>query len=345
MAYTAVDKHTAHFNTSLYSGTGSSNAITGVGFQPDWVWFDNRSTGLAKEMYDSARGVEKKITSSNSDAESTEVGLTAFGADGFTCGARNQTNKDGDGITAWSWKAGGAGSANSDGATSSTVSANATAGFSIVKWTGTGSTTTIGHGLGAAPGMIFIKGYSSADSWGVYHKSPGATKYLLLAANSAAGTASTLFNDTEPTSSVFTVGTTSTTNGNGVSYIAYCFADVKGFSRIGSYTGNGAADGTFTYTGFKPSWVLLKIYSSTDSWFIFDTATSIVGGNNPNSYYQRPNETSAQGTSSSLSMDLYSNGFKCRNTDTALNSSGATYAYYAIGQTLVGSNNITAKAR
>ncbi len=342
MAYTAVDKHTAHFNIKLYSGTGSSNAITGVGFQPDWVWFDNRSTGLAKEMYDSARGVEKKITSSDNGAESTEVGLTAFGADGFTCGARNQTNKDGDGITAWSWKAGGAGSANSDGATSSTVSVNTTAGFSIVKWTGTGSTTTIGHGLGVVPKMVIFKNTSSAVDWRVYHTILGNTHRLCLNDNSASSDDDSAFNDTSPTSSVFTVGGSTSTNAG--TMIAYCFADVKGFSRIGSYTGNGAADGTFSYTGFKPTWVLLKIYSSTDSWFIFDTATSIAGGNNPNSYYQRPNETSAQGTSSSLSMDLYSNGFKCRNTDTALNSSGATYAYYAIGQTLVGSNNITAKA-
>ena len=342
MAYTAVDKHTAHFNIKLYSGTGSSNAITGVGFQPDWVWFDNRSTGLAKEMYDSARGVEKKITSSDNGAESTEVGLTAFGADGFTCGARNQTNKDGDGITAWSWKAGGAGSANSDGATSSTVSVNTTAGFSIVKWTGTGSTTTIGHGLGVVPKMVIFKNISSAVDWRVYHTILGNTHRLCLNDNSASSDDDSAFNDTSPTSSVFTVGGSTSTNAG--TMIAYCFADVKGFSRIGSYTGNGAADGTFSYTGFKPTWVLLKIYSSTDSWFIFDTATSIAGGNNPNSYYQRPNETSAQGTSSSLSMDLYSNGFKCRNTDTALNSSGATYAYYAIGQTLVGSNNITAKA-
>ena len=342
MAYTAVDKHTAHFNIKLYSGTGSSNAITGVGFQPDWVWFDNRSTGLAKEMYDSARGVEKKITSSDNGAESTEVGLTAFGADGFTCGARNQTNKDGDGITAWSWKAGGAGSANSDGATSSTVSVNTTAGFSIVKWTGTGSTTTIGHGLGVVPKMVIFKNTSSAVDWRVYHQTLGNTHRLCLNDNSASSDDDSAFNDTSPTSSVFTVGGSTSTNAG--TMIAYCFADVKGFSRIGSYTGNGAADGTFSYTGFKPTWVLLKIYSSTDSWFIFDTATSIAGGNNPNSYYQRPNETSAQGTSSSLSMDLYSNGFKCRNTDTALNSSGATYAYYAIGQTLVGSNNITAKA-
>ena len=342
MAYTAVDKHTAHFNIKLYSGTGSSNAITGVGFQPDWVWFDNRSTGLAKEMYDSARGVEKKITSSDNGAESTEVGLTAFGADGFTCGARNQTNKDGDGITAWSLKAGGAGSANSDGATSSTVSVNTTAGFSIVKWTGTGSTTTIGHGLGVVPKMVIFKNTSSAVDWRVYHTILGNTHRLCLNDNSASSDDDSAFNDTSPTSSVFTVGGSTSTNAG--TMIAYCFADVKGFSRIGSYTGNGAADGTFSYTGFKPTWVLLKIYSSTDSWFIFDTATSIAGGNNPNSYYQRPNETSAQGTSSSLSMDLYSNGFKCRNTDTALNSSGATYAYYAIGQTLVGSNNITAKA-
>ena len=342
MAYTAVDKHTAHFNIKLYSGTGSSNAITGVGFQPDWVWFDNRSTGLAKEMYDSARGVEKKITSSDNGAESTEVGLTAFGADGFTCGGRNQTNKDGDGITAWSWKAGGAGSANSDGSTSSTVSVNTTAGFSIVKWTGTGSTTTIGHGLGVVPKMVIFKNTSSAVDWRVYHTILGNTHRLCLNDNSASSDDDSAFNDTSPTSSVFTVGGSTSTNAG--TMIAYCFADVKGFSRIGSYTGNGAADGTFSYTGFKPTWVLLKIYSSTDSWFIFDTAISIAGGNNPNSYYQRPNETSAQGTSSSLSMDLYSNGFKCRNTDTALNSSGATYAYYAIGQTLVGSNNITAKA-
>ena len=190
--------------------------------------------------------------------------------------------------------------------------------------------------------MVIFKNTSCAVDWRVYHTILGNTHRLCLNDNSASSDDDSAFNDTSPTSSVFTVGGSTSTNAG--TMIAYCFADVKGFSRIGSYTGNGAADGTFSYTGFKPTWVLLKIYSSTDSWFIFDTATSIAGGNNPNSYYQRPNETSAQGTSSSLSMDLYSNGFKCRNTDTALNSSGATYAYYAIGQTLVGSNNITAKA-
>ena len=348
MAYTTINKSTDHFNTKLYTGTGSSNSFTGVGFQPDWVWLKRRDATTDHELYDAVRGVQKEIGSNTTAAETSDPSfLTAFDSDGFTLGNHGGINNNGNTYVSWNWKANGAGSANTDGSINTTAtSANTTAGFSIVKYTGTGSNATIGHGLGVAPKMIIVKNLTDARSWGVYHASLGATKGIDLDGNGAAGTASSYWNDTEPTTTVFSIGTANNT-GAAQTYVAYCFAEKTGFSKFGSYTGNGNADGAFIYTGFKPAFVLIKkATGSADSWFINDNKRSSSGGFNENSYYIRPNENATEGTSSSLAIDILSNGVKIRNTDTAYNNDNSTYIYMTFAEApLVGSNNIPCTAR
>ncbi len=348
MAYTTINKSTDHFNTKLYTGTGSSNSFTGVGFQPDWVWLKRRDATTDHELYDAVRGVQKEIGSNTTAAETSDPSfLTAFDSDGFTLGNHGGINNNGNTYVSWNWKANGAGSANTDGSINTTAtSANTTSGFSIVKYTGTGSNATIGHGLGVAPKMIIVKNLTDARSWGVYHASLGATKGIDLDGNGAAGTASSYWNDTEPTTTVFSIGTANNT-GAAQTYVAYCFAEKTGFSKFGSYTGNGNADGPFVYTGFKPAFVLIKkATGSADSWFINDNKRSSSGGFNENSYYIRPNENATEGTSSSLAIDILSNGVKIRNTDTAYNNDNSTYIYMTFAEApLVGSNNIPCTAR
>ena len=348
MAYTTINKSTDHFNTKLYTGTGSSNSFTGVGFQPDWVWLKRRDATTDHELYDAVRGVQKEIGSNTTAAETSDPSfLTAFDSDGFTLGNHGGINNNGNTYVSWNWKANGAGSANTDGSINTTAtSANTTSGFSIVKYTGTGSNATIGHGLGVAPKMIIVKNLTDARSWGVYHASLGATKGIDLDGNGAAGTASSYWNDTEPTTTVFSIGTANNT-GAAQTYVAYCFAEKTGFSKFGSYLGNGNADGPFVYTGFKPAFVLIKkATGSADSWFINDNKRSSSGGFNENSYYIRPNENATEGTSSSLAIDILSNGVKIRNTDTAYNNDNSTYIYMTFAEApLVGSNNIPCTAR
>jgi hypothetical protein len=272
MAYTTIDKSDDYFNTVLYTGTGATQSITGVGFQPDWVWIKNRSRTDYHSLYDVVRGVTNEIYTNGTFVEySNANALTAFGSDGFTVGSANDVNFNGSNIVSWNWLANGAGVSNTDGSITSTVSANTTSGFSIVSYTGTGSAATIGHGLSTSPSMILIKNRTTAYSWIVYHKSLGATKNLYLDLTGASDISSIQFNDTEPTSSVFSVGTSLATNKSSDSIIAYCFAEKKGFSKFGSYTGNGSADGTFVYTGFKPAFILYKnSTASGDSWQMFD---------------------------------------------------------------------------
>ena len=348
MAYTTINKSTDHFNTKLYTGTGSSNSFTGVGFQPDWVWLKRRDATTDHELYDAVRGVQKEIGSNTTAAETSDPSfLTAFDSDGFTLGNHGGINNNGNTYVSWNWKANGAGSANTDGSINTTAtSANTTSGFSIVKYTGTGSNATIGHGLGVAPKMIIVKNLTDARSWGVYHASLGATKGIDLDGNGAAGTASSYWNDTEPTTTVFSIGTANNT-GAAQTYVAYCFAEKTGFSKFGSYLGNGNADGPFIYTGFKPAFVLIKkATGSADSWFINDNKRSSSGGFNENSYYIRPNENATEGTSSSLAIDILSNGVKIKNTDTAYNNDNSTYIYMTFAEApLVGSNNIPCTAR
>jgi hypothetical protein len=273
MAYTTINKSTDYFNTKLYTGNGGTNAITGVGFQPDLVWGKSRSDTFDHFLLDAVRGTTKIISSNTNVAESTQTGsITAFDTDGFTLGSGNPYNKSSDNYASWNWKAGGGqGSSNTDGSINTTYTSVSTiSGVSISKYTGTGSNATVGHGLGVAPKMILIKRLSANDNWIVYHNSLGGTKNLYLDANNAEATRSDTFNNTAPTSSVFSLGSATGTNGSGSTYIAYCFAEKTGYSKFGAYTGNGNADGTFVYTGFKPSWLMIKQTNSTENWHIFD---------------------------------------------------------------------------
>jgi hypothetical protein len=271
----------AHMQTTVYTGNGTAIGSGGLEvnqsgnstFQPDFAWIKNRTTsGNEHDLYDAVRGVTKAIFSSASSAEATvSEGLTSFDADGFTVGNRGEVNTSGNSMVAWQWKANGAGSSNTDGATTSTVSANTTSGFSIVKWTGTGANTTLGHGLGVAPKMILVKNTGAADSWVVYHEDVGATKGLTLDTTATPTTASTFFNNTAPTSSVFSVGSGGRTNQSTKIMIAYCFAEVESFSSIGSYTGNGSTDGPFVYTGFTPEFIMVKSSSNSGTnWDMLD---------------------------------------------------------------------------
>ena len=345
MAYSSIVKPTDYFNTVLYSGTGSSQAITGVGFQPDWIWFKCRSQNQNHNLFDVIRGSNKIIQTSTSNAEATSTALlTSFDSDGFTVNTDGGVNGSGQTYASWNWLASNTTASNSDGSITSTVSANTTAGFSIVSYTGTGANATVGHGLGVAPSMYIVKNRDDNDSWGVYHKSLGATKYLRLQGNDAGATSSVWWNDTEPTSSVFSVGTAVATNSSTENLIAYCFAEKKGYSKFGSYTGNGNDDGTFVYTGFKPAWIIIKESShSGNAWHIRDIKRSPINVVD-DSLYANANNTETT-NNSALTTDFLSNGFKLRNTDTNNNASGRTYIYMAFGQSLVGSNNVPCTAR
>ena len=284
----------------------------------------------------------KRLKSDSAGAETTQSnGVTAFGTDGFTVGDHGGVNGNGNNIASWNWKANGAGSANTDGTISSTVSANTTAGFSIVSYTGNSTSgATVGHGLGAIPKWIIVKALNTTDNWEVYHASLGAEKYIELNLTAAQGDSTAIWNDTEPTSSVFSIGNNSGVNTNGNPYIAYCFAEKQGFSKFGSYVGNQSADGTFVYTGFKPAFVLSKDTTGVgESWFIHDNKRNSF---NPTNTYLRPNLSNGDGTAHHY--DFHSNGFKNRYAGGSLNSSGRTYIYMAFAeQPLVGDNPATAR--
>ena len=335
MAYTTIPKSSAHFNAKLYTGTGSSNAVTGIGFSPSFTWLKNRVTTNHHTLFDAVRGANKVIYSNlNAQQYTVTQELKSFDSDGFTVGTESSANGNGNGIVSWNWKANGSGSSNTDGTISSTVSANTTSGFSIVKYTGTQATATVGHGLGIAPKMIFFKNVDVADEWlaGVDSGSIDFTKYAYLnLTNLFSGNGAAFFNDTNPTSSVFSLGNSSNINKTGSAIIAYCFADVPGFSKINSYIGNGNADGTFIYTGFKPAFVMTKIATgSANAWIMFDNKRPNYNGNSGRLEADSSGaETSSTGE---YAVDLLSNGFKFRGTGGGTNSSGQTYLYMAFAE-------------
>ena len=333
-----------YFNTVLYTGNGSTQSITGVGFQPDWTWIKERGSSNNHELYDAVRGATKRIFSDATNAEDTNsTGLTAFGTDGFTLGGAGGTNNNSDTYVAWNWKANGAGSSNTDGTINTTyTSVNTTSGFSISTYTGTGANATIGHGLGVAPKVVIIKNLARTENWLVGHSSIGFTKFLSLDVTNAAQTTSNRFNDTAPTSTVFSVGTADGSNKSGDSFIAYCFAEKTGFSKFGKYIGTANNDGPFLFTGFKPAFVLVKIYSDGGSWYIYDNKR---GPFNVNDSYLRPNSSNAETTGASFArMDFLSNGFKLRDNQN-LNGS-YNYIYMAFAEEpLVSSNGVPATAR
>ena len=342
MAYTTINKHTAFFNTVTYTGNGGTNAITGVGHQPDFTWLKRRDGSGNHNLYDAVRGVTKYLESSASSPEQTQqYGLTAFGTDGFTLGSNANMNGNSDTFVSWNWKAGTTSGLSGGTITPSAYSINATAGFGIYKYTGNGSAgANIAHGLGKVPTMILVKRITASSEWQIYHTSMGNGKWIEFT-NGTPQTNTNRWNDTSPTSTLFYLGTDSDVNSSSHTYIAYVFCDVPGYSKMGSYNGNQSTNGTFTYTGFKPAFLFTKKTSGSYNWSAND---AVRDPKNPSEKRLYPSDSAAEATSSNYYVDFLSNGFKIRSSHASINDD-AEYLYMAFGQTLVGSNNVPCTAR
>ena len=350
MAYTTIDNSELYFQTKLYTGNGSTQSITLDGsenMQPDWVWVKDRGrSGYNHIANDSVRGVTKYLRPNLTNSEATlSDAITSFDSDGFTLGSdssNGEHNISSQTYVAWNWLAGGSASSNTDGSITSTVSANTTAGFSIVSYTGTNNNQTVGHGLGAAPKVIILKNRSTTNNWCVGHGSLGFTKHLALNETDAVGTSSVRFQDTAPTSTVYSVGAAGETNGSGNSIIAYCFVEKKGYSKFGSYTGNDNANGTFVYTGFAPAWVMIKRTNSVNDWIILDTKRNPI---NPSNERLLANTNGAASTANTM-VDFLSNGFKPRSTYGGINGASDNFIYMAFAESpFVNSNGVPTNAR
>jgi hypothetical protein len=328
-------------DATLYTGTGASLSITNAGaFKPDFVWVKSRSNITNNSVYDSVRGFNASpgspaLFTNLTDAEGSSTNtVSSANSNGFTIsGSSNNLNTNAYTYVGWQWQAGqGTTSSNTNGSITSTVSVNATAGFSIVSWTANGTNgATIGHGLGVAPAMMIFKERSaSGNNWSVYHKSIGNTGRLFLDLTNATSTSITAWNNTSPTSTVFTVGTSAALNTNGSTMIGYCWAEIAGFSKFGSYTGNGSTDGPFIYTGFRPKFIIMKNSSAVFSWYNFDTARLGYNDRNDQLY---PNLSNAEDSSSgNQTIDILSNGFKIRNSTGNNNGNGNTIIYAAFAE-------------
>ena len=348
MAYTAINKSTLYFNTKLWTGNSTnSTAITGVGFQPDLAWIKNRSTTDNHALFDAIRGATYRIASNAATANTQATNsLASFDSDGFTLNDGGDANGNGENIVGWNWKANGAGVSNTDGSITSTVSVNTTSGVSISTYSGTGSAATIGHGLGAVPQVMIVKNTYQAEHWIVYHHKLDASapedKYIRL--NDAGAVADfPMWNDTAPTSSVFSVGTSTSVNQAGGTFVAYCFAEKQGYSKFGSYVGNGNADGAFVYTGFKPAFLLIRSVSTTN-WNMFDNKRSAFNVADETLWANSTNSEATVGTS--YGIDILSNGFKAKTVSSQVNNSNTVHIYMAFAEApLVGSNNVPCTAR
>ena len=328
-AYTTIDDPEAYFQAKIYTGNGSAdNAITFDGdtdMQPDLVWIKNREQSDQHCLFDAVRGATKVLHPDATDTETTDTDtLDAFQSDGFRVDADVKVNTDGEDYVAWCWKE------------------SATAGFDILTYTGTGSAHTISHNLSALPHLMIHKGRSDAYSWITYHHrntDAPETDHLVLEANAATADSVYEWNDTSPTTSVWTVGGGSGSNENTKTYVAYLWSEKQGFSKFGLYTGNGNADGPFCYCGFKPAVILLKKTSASGPWIIFDNKRPFQASD-----FEKPRLVpSATGTdtSSFLGLDFLANGFKLRETDTDVNGSGVTYIFIAFAESpLVNSEGV-----
>ena len=342
MAYTTINKPSDYFNTKLYTGNGTTDtAITGVGFQPDLSIIKARDMAYDHNVMDAVRGSTKRVATDLTDAESTQAEMIkSFASDGFNLGDNGGVNQNTKTYVAWNWKANSAGSSNTDGSITSTVSANTTSGFSIVSYTGNGTNNaTFGHGLGVAPKIMIGKCTGNTYGWQVTGNAGSLVenKYLILNGTTAIATSVNVTFDANATTIKLQGG--QGTNVSGQPHIAYCFAEKQGFSKFGSYTGNGNADGTFVYLGFKPAFVIIKRTDGTSDWVIQDNKRDGFNYNN-HRLFANTNATEE----STVRMDLLSNGFKCRDNDG--NGNGFSYIYMAFAEApLVGSNGVTAKAR
>jgi len=330
MAYTTIDDPSAYFQTATYTGNGGTLAVVNTGnsdLQPDMLWGKDRGNATNHELHDSVRGATKRIKPNDVDDEQTQSNsVTSFDSDGFSLGSDGDLNGNNGTFVAWQWKE------------------TATAGFDIVAYTGNGSNRTISHSCGAIPKMIIIKDLNADDNWNVYTAPTGNDSHMHLNLTNATSGSSSYWNDTTPTSSVFSLGSNGAVNENANNFIAYCFADVQGFSKVGTYTGNGNANGAFVYTGFKPAFLMIKCTDAARSWQIHNSKSSPFNTGNTNARLFA-NLVDAEAANSSL--DLLSNGFKVReSSDLNTNGSGNNYIYMAFAEApLVGSNNTPCTAR
>ena len=359
MDYTTIDDPTAFFQAKLYTGTGSSNAVTYGGnsdMQPDWLLFKNRQTSLNWMMWDSVRGITKYFYSNLNEAEgTTSTVLTAIGSDGFTVGNNDNVNKANENIGHWGWKAGTAfsndASSTSVGSIDSTGSVSTDSGFSIISYTGTGSNGTIAHGLGSVPQVVLLKERDGTNNWLMYHETLNASlgdysRFMTFNSNGAvAGANNVVFQNSVFTSSVFNVGTSAGSNGDGTPYIAYCFAEKQGYSKFGTYAGNDVADGPFIYTGFKPAFFLTKRSNAGEQWMVYDNKQ--LGFNESNNFLGHDTANGeSTGAGSNGAIDILSNGIKIRGTVNGTNNSGSTYIYMAFAESpFVTSTGVPATAR
>lgn len=348
MAYSAIDNSSLHCTNKQFTGNNSdAHAITGLGFRPDMVWFKNSNSTQNWRAFDVVRGATYRIVPNENTVNGAETSqLQAFGSDGFTVGADASVNGSGNTMNAYCWKAAGSqGSSNTDGTINTTyTSVNATAGFSISQYTGTGSNATFGHGLGKKPEWVFIKNLSTNTDWRVYFDREGSSKSHALNTSGSSGSGSDYWNSTATTSSLVSIGTNTGLNASGSTYIAWCFAPIVGYSKMGKYRGNGSAtNGTMVYCGFKPSIIMIKDADNAgENWFLFDDKRP---GYNFNANLFNINDTGAETTSGANGIDILSNGFKMRSTNNGTNRADGGFNYLAFGQPLVGSNNVPSTAR
>ena len=325
-----------YFNTVLWTGNDATRTITGYGFQPDFIWTKGRNVAAGHRLSDAVRGASGgtmlNLNTASTAGENTDTAITGFASDGFTMNGTNHPNVSPYTYVGWGWKANGTGVSNTAGSITSTVSANTTSGFSIATTTGTGGTGTIGHGLGAVPQFIMCFRRNTAADHYCYHQAIGNTNFLILNSTAASAASANLWNNTTPTSTVFSVGNTN--NNSGDTYVHYIFAPISGYSAFGSYTGNGSTDGIFIYLGFKPRFIMIKRTDTTADWVIYDSARDTYNVNTLTLY---PNLSSAEGVVNPAN-DFLSNGFKARNLTSTFNASGGTYIYAAFGDAFKFSN-------
>ena len=358
MAYTTINKSRDYFSTTLYtSNNGSSpRTISGVGHNPDMIWVKNRDSGSYNHVLaDKVRGTTNILYPDGSNAQVVNPvtgTITSTNSDGFvlTSGSSNLSNYDvgSNKEVVWSWKANGQGSSNTDGSINTTyTSVDTASGFSISTYTGTGSASTIGHGLGVTPNVMLAKRLNSSGQWDMYHSGLSNAKSGSIVLNDSAAFASdsSIWNNTDPTSSLVNIGTSSTTNTSSGTYVMYCFAEKNGFSKFGTYTGNGDnTNGAFIYVGFKPAFLMIKCSDTAgEHWHIHDTKRQTF---NVDNRYLLANTSDAESTSNSYAIDILSNGFKARTDNASTNGSGKSYIFMAFAEApLVGTNNVPCTAR
>ena len=351
MAYTTIDDPTIYFNTVLYTGNATDDTgITGVGFQPDWTWIKDRTNANHHRLYDSVRGATKVIYSSLANAEGTaSTGLKSFDSDGFTVGTGSDENGDGASFVSWNWKAGttisSTSTSGSGTAKTYTGSVSTASGFSIIRYVGNGTAGhTIPHHLGAKPDVILVKHLGDGQQWATQWSPLGATKVMRWATTNAVSDSNTRWNDTEPTTSVFTLGNEAEGNTNDGNHIAYCFTSIQGYSKVGIYSGNGNTDGPFIYTGFKPSFYLWKRTNGATNWFIVDNKRDAFNETDAGLF---PDSNAAESIGNGYNgVDFLSNGIKVRQANSDINTSSGTYLFMAFAENpLVNSNGVPNNAK